>query len=142
VVVGVRNALGPHDQCGPQQVGVCWYGVRVWIKLGFWALKGVGWQWHHTRRTAPARVARHWLVLAVAMLGSLAFGTRAEDAEAPGYTPRTAGAAAGRPAAQDAAPGSMSFAEGSTGGDTRSLAGLCGGDSGGVQTPGLRPPRT
>jgi hypothetical protein len=79
--------LGPHDQCGPQQVGVCWYGVRVWIELGFWALKGVGWQWHHARRTAPARVARHWLVLAVAMLGSLAFGTRAEDAEHQGIPP-------------------------------------------------------
>lgn len=52
----------------PDAIGVCWYGLRVWIELGFRALKGVGWQWQHTRRTDPARVARHWLVLAVVML--------------------------------------------------------------------------
>ncbi len=71
----------------PEDVGVCWYGLRVWIELGFRALKGVGWQWQHTRRTNPDRVARHWLVLAVAMLWVLAYGTRAEDAEALGLPP-------------------------------------------------------
>jgi hypothetical protein len=59
----------------------------VWIEVGFRALKGVGWQWHHTRRTAPARVASHWLVLAVVMLWSLAYGTRAEDAAQQGVPP-------------------------------------------------------
>ena len=29
----------------PQDAGVRWYGLRVWIELGFRALKGVGWQW-------------------------------------------------------------------------------------------------
>lgn len=71
----------------PEDVGVCWYGLRVWIELGFRALKGVGWQYQHTRRTNPDRVARHWLVLAVAMLWVLAYGTRAEDAEALGLPP-------------------------------------------------------
>jgi hypothetical protein len=71
----------------PGDVGVCWYGLRVWIELGFRALKGVGWQWQHTRRTNPDRVARHWLVLAVATLWVLAYGTRAEDAEAQGLPP-------------------------------------------------------
>jgi Transposase DDE domain len=71
----------------PAQVGVCWYGLRVWIALGFRALKGVGWQWQHTRRTDPTRVARHWLVLAVAMLWVLAYGTRAEDAAQQGMPP-------------------------------------------------------
>jgi hypothetical protein len=71
----------------PEDVGACWYGLRVWIELGFRALKGVGWQWQHTRRTNPDRVARHWLVLAVAMLWVLAYGTRAEDAEALGLPP-------------------------------------------------------
>jgi len=66
----------------PAQVGACWYGLRVWIELGFRALKGVGWQWQHTRRTDPTRVARHWLVLAVATRWVLAVGTRAEDAAA------------------------------------------------------------
>ena len=71
----------------PERVGVCWYGLRVWIELGFRALKGVGWQWEHTRRTGPARVARHWLVLAVAMVWVMAYGTRVEDAELRGLPP-------------------------------------------------------
>jgi hypothetical protein len=71
----------------PEDVGVGWYGLRVWIELGFRALKGVGWQWQHTRRTNPQRVSRHWLVLAVAMLWVLAYGTRAEDAETQGLPP-------------------------------------------------------
>lgn len=65
----------------PKEVGVWWYGLRVWIELGFRALKGMGWRWEHTRRVDPTRVARHWLVLAVATLWVLAYGTRAEDAE-------------------------------------------------------------
>ena len=64
----------------PAQVGVRWYALRMWIELGFAALKGVGWQWQRTRRTDPNRVARHWLVLAVATVWVLAYGTRAEQA--------------------------------------------------------------
>ena len=71
----------------PGDVGVCWYGLRVWIELGFRALKGVGWQWQHSRRTNPERVSRHWLVLAVATLWVLAYGTRAEDAANLGLPP-------------------------------------------------------
>ena len=75
----------------PDRVGPCWYGLRVWIELGFRALKGVGWQWQVTRRTDPVRVARrvarHWLVLAVATLWVLAYGTRVEDAEALNLIP-------------------------------------------------------
>lgn len=69
------------------QVGVSWYGLRMWIELGFRALKGVGLKWQHTRRTDPQRVARHWLVLAVAMLWIMAYGSRLEDAEAQGINP-------------------------------------------------------
>jgi len=65
----------------PRQVGVVWYGLRVWIELGFRALKGVGWQWQRTRRTDPDRITRHWLILAVAMVWVLAYGTRIEDAD-------------------------------------------------------------
>jgi hypothetical protein len=64
----------------PERVGLSWYGLRPWIELGFRALKGVGFQWQQTRRTEPDRVARHWLGLAVAMLWSLAAGTRVADA--------------------------------------------------------------
>ena len=71
----------------PAEIGVCWYGLRVWIELGFRALKSVGWQWQHTRRTDPARVARSWLILSVATLLVLATGTRAEDADRRGVPP-------------------------------------------------------
>ena len=71
----------------PQSVGVSWYALRMWVELGFRALKGMGWQWQRTRRTAPARVARHWLVLAVATLWVLAHGTRLEAAERAGRPP-------------------------------------------------------
>jgi Transposase DDE domain len=71
----------------PQCVGVAWYGLRIWVELGFRALKGVGWQWQQTRRTDPERVARHWLVLAVATLWVVACGTRVEEARAAGVPP-------------------------------------------------------
>ena len=71
----------------PDEAGVCWYGLRFWIELGFRVLKGVGWQWQKTRRTDPARVSRHWLVLSVATLWALAYGTRVEDANDLGIPP-------------------------------------------------------
>lgn len=71
----------------PEAVGVCWYGVRAWIEAGFRVLKSFGWHWERTRRTAPHRVARHWLVLAVATLWTMAVGTRVEDAERLGRDP-------------------------------------------------------
>jgi hypothetical protein len=71
----------------PEAVGVCWYGVRVWIELGFRVLKSMGLQWQRSRRVVPDRVARHWLVLAVALLWITATGTRVEDAEATGVPP-------------------------------------------------------
>ena len=42
----------------------------------------MGWQRRKTRRTDPAPVERHWLVLSVATLLTLAFGSWAEDAQA------------------------------------------------------------
>ena len=71
-----------------EAVGVSWYALRFWIELGFkacpvldtGAIKSLGWQWHKTRRTDPARISRHWLALPVATLLALAYGTRVEDA--------------------------------------------------------------
>jgi hypothetical protein len=71
----------------PPAVGVAWYGMRTWIECGFRALKRLGWQWQRTRRRDPERVARHWLVLAVATLWTVAYGTRLEDAERCGVPP-------------------------------------------------------
>jgi hypothetical protein len=65
----------------PERVGVSWYALRAWVELGFRALKGLGWRWGHTRRADPARVARHWLVLALATLWTAAHGTPAEEAD-------------------------------------------------------------
>ena len=64
----------------PDNVGPSWYALRFWIELGFKALKSLGWKWDKTRRTDPVRVSRHWLVLSVATLLALAYGTRVEDA--------------------------------------------------------------
>ncbi|MDQ6743657.1 MAG: transposase [Candidatus Dormibacteraeota bacterium] len=71
----------------PAEVGICWYGLRFWIERGFCLLKSLGWGWEQTRRTDPDRVARHWLVLAVALLWTLATGTRVEDADAQDTPP-------------------------------------------------------
>jgi len=83
----------------PDRVGVSWYALRAWVELGFRALKGVGWQWQRSRRTDPARVARHWLVLAVASLWVLAHGTRVEDARERGLPPARLRAPPAPPAA-------------------------------------------
>ena len=62
------------------------YATRNWIEQGFRGLKTVGdplgGKWHKTRRRDPTRVGRHWLVLAMATLLAVAYGTRREDAEA------------------------------------------------------------
>ena len=58
------------------------YACRNWIEQGFRGMKTVGWKWHRTRRLDPTRVGRHWLVLAMATLLAVAYGTRHEDAEA------------------------------------------------------------
>ena len=64
----------------PEDAGPSWYALRFWIELGFKAVKSLGWKWDKTRRTDPARISRHWLVLSVATLLALAYGTRVEDA--------------------------------------------------------------
>jgi hypothetical protein len=71
----------------PTAVGVIWYGLRVWVELGFKALKSMGWQWQQTQRSDPDRVARHWLVLAIATLWTVAVGTRVEEAVARAICP-------------------------------------------------------
>lgn len=71
----------------PREVGLTWYGLRFWIECGFRIIKGMGWQWQKSQRTDPDRVARHWLVMAVATCWVLATGTRVEDAASLGRLP-------------------------------------------------------
>jgi hypothetical protein len=83
VVVWVEGQTDPWlllTDLRPRRVGLGWYSLRMWIELGFKALKSLGWHWDKTRRTDPTRVARHWLVLAVATLLTLATATRIEEA--------------------------------------------------------------
>ena len=96
----------------PDDVDGSWYGLRVWIELGFRALKSCGFHWERTRRTHPTRIARHWLVLAIATLLSLAVGTRLEDAAQQGIPPgRLRRPRAATPAPARARRGSL-FAQG------------------------------
>lgn len=90
VIVWAPGAAVPWmmlTDLAPQEVGLSWYALRMWVELGFRVLKSVGWQWQRTRRSDPHRIARHWLVLAVATLWTLAYGTRVEDAHRLGRDP-------------------------------------------------------
>ena len=71
----------------PEHTGASLYACRHWIEQGFRGLKRGGRQWGRTRRTDPVRVARHLLVLAVATLLAVAYGTRREQARARGLPP-------------------------------------------------------
>ena len=71
----------------PDEAGPSWYALRFWIELGFKAIKSLGWKWDKTRRTDPTRISRHWLVLSVATLLALGYGTRVEDANDRGIAP-------------------------------------------------------
>jgi hypothetical protein len=52
----------------PQAANPCWYAYRAWIEQGFKVTKSGGWQWQYTKMTAPGRVERQWLAIAVATL--------------------------------------------------------------------------
>jgi hypothetical protein len=52
----------------PAHVSPTWYALRMWIEIGFKALKSAGFHWERTRMNDPARAERLWLVLALAAL--------------------------------------------------------------------------
>ena len=69
VVVGTLDQAAPWavvTDLRPHAVGVSGYAWRLGVERGFNILTRVGWPWQRTRRTDPARVARYWLILAVA----------------------------------------------------------------------------
>ena len=89
----------------PARTDATLYACRDWIEQGFRGFKRAGWQWQRTRRIDPVRAGRHWLVLAVATLLAVAYGTRREEAAALGRPPRTAAHAPGdRPGPGSAPP--------------------------------------
>ena len=71
----------------PERTDVDLYACRHWIEQGFRGCQRGGWPWQRTRRRDPVRVARHLLVLAVATLLAVAYGTRHEDARDRGRPP-------------------------------------------------------
>jgi hypothetical protein len=58
----------------PVQASAAWYRMRSWIEDCFKDLKRDGWQWQNTRMSDPARAARFWLAMAVAMLWVVSVG--------------------------------------------------------------------
>jgi len=62
----------------PDQAEVAWYGMRTWIEQGFKDIKRGGWHWEQTKMTDPARIARLWLVIAVATLWVVRVGGEAD----------------------------------------------------------------
>ncbi len=89
----VRHARGHEDpwvlltDTPPAHTVAALYACRHWIEQGFRGLQRGGWQWGRTRRTDPVRVARHLLVLAVASLLAVAYGTRHEQDRRRGLPP-------------------------------------------------------
>ena len=71
---------GQTPECGVVEVKPT--GDDAWLTTGpdREAVKSLGWKWDKTRRTDPARISQHWLVLSVATLLTLAYGPRVEDA--------------------------------------------------------------
>ena len=86
-VEGVDEPWLVMTDLAPSEAGVCWYALRFWIEMGFRVIKSVGWQWNKSRRTDPERVSRHWLVLSVATMLVLAYGSRVKDANDRGIAP-------------------------------------------------------
>jgi hypothetical protein len=80
----------------PQAADAAWYGLRMWVEHGFEQFKSEGWQWQRTRMTAPDRVGRVWLAMAVATLWVLSIGS-ADDQAALGRRQETMPALATTP---------------------------------------------
>jgi hypothetical protein len=50
----------------PAQADVAWYGLRAWLGASSTDRTHDGWRWEQTTMTDPRRVARGWLVMALA----------------------------------------------------------------------------
>lgn len=62
----------------PEGCDAQWYGLRSWCEQAFKCTKRGGWQWQQTQMSEPARVARLWLAMAVAMLWMITLGSELE----------------------------------------------------------------
>ena len=64
----------------PEPGVLAWYAMRFWIEVGFKQGKRGGWQWQHSKMTHPRRVARYYMVLALATLYTVSQGEFGEAA--------------------------------------------------------------
>ncbi|WP_205701347.1 transposase, partial [Herpetosiphon llansteffanensis] len=70
----------------PDAATWAWYGMRSWIEQGFKDLKRGGWHWEQTKMTDPERIARWWVLLAVATLWVVSVGGEADRTDAANAT--------------------------------------------------------
>lgn len=66
----------------PSDAVVQWYAMRGWIEQDFKDTKRGGWHWEQTKMTDPDRIARWWVLIAVATIWVVSVGGEA-DAQAP-----------------------------------------------------------
>lgn len=77
---GYRDPWLIVTNLAPTDADIAWYGLRTWVECGFKDSKRGGWHWEKTKMTDPARAEWLWLVIAVAMLWTVAVGCAAEHA--------------------------------------------------------------
>jgi hypothetical protein len=75
----------------PGGAAAAWYAWRMWAEQGYRAIKRGQWQGQRTQMGDPARVARLWAVIAVAMLWAVDVGGEGEAAELPEIPPPLSG---------------------------------------------------
>lgn len=76
--VGYRDPWLIVTDLAAEEADAAWYGLRSWIEAGFKDVKRGGWHWEQTKLQKPERIARHWLVMAVATLWVASVGGEAE----------------------------------------------------------------
>jgi hypothetical protein len=69
------------------QVDAAWDALRSWDEAGFRQSTSMGWDGQRGQVTDPDAVAWQYLVVATVTLGTVAVGTRIEDAEPQGVPP-------------------------------------------------------
>jgi hypothetical protein len=67
----------------PAGTDVTWYAWRTWCEQGYRSIKRGQWQWQRTQMKEPRRVARLWVVIALASLWAIDVGGEAETAQLP-----------------------------------------------------------
>jgi hypothetical protein len=84
---GHAEPWAPLVERSAARVDAAWYALRSWDAAGFRQSTSMGWDWQRGQVTDPDAVAWQYLVVATVTLGTVAVGTRIEDAEQQGVPP-------------------------------------------------------